>query len=86
MTCDNVLQHVAPTKFLGDGLCDLETASYSWLQAAGFEPFHIVFMALLLAIVILLLIQTTFKGHDISITTIAKLAAVIAGLIILGIL
>jgi hypothetical protein len=43
-------------------------------------------MALLLAVLILLAIQTTFKGHDFSITTIAKVAAVVAGLIILGII
>jgi hypothetical protein len=86
MTCENIFQHIDFAKPLGDLLCTLEEGSYKYIEGAGFEPYHIVFDALLLTLLVLVLIQVVFKGHDVSLSTVFAIAGVIAGLIVLGIL
>jgi hypothetical protein len=86
MVCSNIFQHIGPLTWLGEGMCDLESGSQSYLAAAGFEPYHIVFMAFLLTLLIIVGIKTTFKGHDVSIGLVFKIAIVVGGLIVLGII
>lgn len=86
MECSNFLLHIPDAAWLGQGLCDLETSAHDYILGAGYEPFDFVFKVLLLSVLIIVLIQLTFRGHDLSIGGIAKLAIFVGALIVMGVL